>query len=210
MIMNRILPEGSVVGSWDAGVIGYFSRFPVVNLDGLVNSWDYLRAGGPLTPRMTLEEPQRGFGLTHLANGGLDSKTRIDNAVFVGVPHMYGGLDSNFKLVSVAPSSATAGSADLQAAFWTKMEPHFLYRRDGAGIVADGRVLQAFFRDCDPEKMQERVFAVSWTPEGGETRTRLWSPGQDARRNQMGLCSAVLLLPGKGGVPVRVSESEER
>ena len=33
-----------MVGSWDSGVIGYFSRFPVVNLDGLVNSYDYLRA----------------------------------------------------------------------------------------------------------------------------------------------------------------------
>ena len=30
--MNRVLPEGSVIGSRDAGVIGYFSRFPVVNL----------------------------------------------------------------------------------------------------------------------------------------------------------------------------------
>ena len=43
-VMDRVLPEDSVVGSWDAGVIGYFSRFPVVNLDGLVNSYDYMRA----------------------------------------------------------------------------------------------------------------------------------------------------------------------
>ena len=210
MIMNRVLPEGSIVGAWDAGVIGYFSRFPVVNLDGLVNSWDYLRAGGPLTPRMTIEEPQRNFGLTHLANGGLESKTRIDNAVFVGVPHMYDGLNSDFKLVSVAPLSVAPGAADPQTVFWAKLESHFLYRRDGAGIVADGRVLQAFFKDCDPEKLRERVFAVSWTPEGGETRTRVWSPGRDARRNQMGICASVLLLPGKGGFHVRVSESEER
>ena len=123
---------------------------------------------------------------------------------------MHGDLHSDFKLVSVAPSSATAGSADPQAAFWTKMESHFLYRQDGAGIVADGRVLQAFFKDCDPEKLRERMFAISWTPEGGETRTHLWSPGRDARRNQMGLCAAALLLPGKGGFHVRVSESEER
>ena len=43
-LMNRVLPEDSVVGAWDAGVIGYFSRFPVVNLDGLVNSYDYFHA----------------------------------------------------------------------------------------------------------------------------------------------------------------------
>ena len=44
MVMNRLLPEGSVVGSWNAGIIGYFSRFSMVNLDGLINSYDYLRA----------------------------------------------------------------------------------------------------------------------------------------------------------------------
>ena len=44
MVMNRVAPEDSVVGSWDSGVVGCFSRFSVVNLDGLVNSWDYLRA----------------------------------------------------------------------------------------------------------------------------------------------------------------------
>ena len=206
MIMNRILPEGSIVGAWDAGVIGYFSRFPVVNLDGLVNSYDYLRAGGPLAPRMTVEEPQRDFGLTHLANGGTVPETQLANAVFVGVPHW----SNDFKLVSVAPAPAAPDVTDPQTAFMAKMEPHFLYRRGDAGVVADGRVVQAFFEDCDPEKLRERKFAVSWTPEGGEARTRLWSPGRDARRNQMGVCAAVLLLPGKGGFPVRVSESEER
>ncbi len=33
--------RGHVVGSWGADVIGYCARVPVVNLDGLVNSWDY-------------------------------------------------------------------------------------------------------------------------------------------------------------------------
>ena len=41
-VMNRVLQEGSIVGTWDAGIIGYFLRFPVVNLDGLVNSYEYL------------------------------------------------------------------------------------------------------------------------------------------------------------------------
>ena len=39
LLTNRVLPDDSVVGSLDAGVMGYFSRFPVVNLDGLVNSY---------------------------------------------------------------------------------------------------------------------------------------------------------------------------
>ena len=36
-VMDRLLPEGTLVGAWDAGVIGYFSRLPVMNLDGLAN-----------------------------------------------------------------------------------------------------------------------------------------------------------------------------
>jgi hypothetical protein len=42
------LPAGARLASWDAGVLGYFSHRPVVNLDGVVNSfaWDEaVRAG---------------------------------------------------------------------------------------------------------------------------------------------------------------------
>jgi hypothetical protein len=34
-------PPGARVGAWNAGVIGYRSGRTVINLDGLVNSWDY-------------------------------------------------------------------------------------------------------------------------------------------------------------------------
>lgn len=39
------LPPDAVIGSWNAGTIGYFSRHTVINLDGLVNSWDYFEMG---------------------------------------------------------------------------------------------------------------------------------------------------------------------
>jgi len=57
--------EGDVlVGSWDAGYLGYHCESPVVNLDGLVSSYAYqrfLRDHG-------LEEWIRSEGITHLAN----------------------------------------------------------------------------------------------------------------------------------------------
>jgi hypothetical protein len=62
------LPEGSVVGSFDAGVFGYFAGHPVVNLDGLVNSYDWYdarREGVEATSRFLREA-----GLTHVANHG--------------------------------------------------------------------------------------------------------------------------------------------
>ena len=63
IVMNRLLPEGSVVGSWNAGIIGYFSRFPVVNLDGLINSYGWLQAHkeGIVATFLTR------FGLSHMA-----------------------------------------------------------------------------------------------------------------------------------------------
>ena len=41
--VSRHVPPDAVVGSWNAGAIGFLSRREVVNLDGLVNSWDYFR-----------------------------------------------------------------------------------------------------------------------------------------------------------------------
>jgi hypothetical protein len=46
--LRHNLPPGERVASWDAGVIGYFSHRPVVNLDGVVNSkawYDAVRDG---------------------------------------------------------------------------------------------------------------------------------------------------------------------
>jgi hypothetical protein len=39
------LPPDAVVGSWNAGMIGYFSGRRVFNLDGLANSWDFYARG---------------------------------------------------------------------------------------------------------------------------------------------------------------------
>jgi hypothetical protein len=37
------LPAEAVIGAWNAGLLGYLSGRRVVDLDGLVNSWDYYR-----------------------------------------------------------------------------------------------------------------------------------------------------------------------
>ena len=90
-LMNRVLPEDSVLGAWDmGGTIGYFSRFPVVNLDGLVNSYDYFHAtnadkddgSGKFTPLY------REFGITHFAvpkrvEGSLPSILKVESSLLV-------------------------------------------------------------------------------------------------------------------------------
>ena len=38
MECKNIMPPNTIIGSFDAGVIGYYSKFPCVNLDGVINS----------------------------------------------------------------------------------------------------------------------------------------------------------------------------
>lgn len=62
------LPADAVIGSFDAGALGYFANRPVVNLDGLVNSYEWNEArdqGTDATAAFLRDE-----GITHLANHG--------------------------------------------------------------------------------------------------------------------------------------------
>jgi hypothetical protein len=40
--INVNVPEGERVGSWNAGVVGYYAQRPVINLDGLINDFELL------------------------------------------------------------------------------------------------------------------------------------------------------------------------
>jgi hypothetical protein len=40
--LSENLPDDATVGSWNAGVLGYYAKRRVVNLDGLINSFDLL------------------------------------------------------------------------------------------------------------------------------------------------------------------------
>ena len=66
-------PKESVVASWDAGVIGYFADRPVVNLDGVVNSFGWRDAlhRAPVETRAFLDARHVTLIVNHgrLANG---------------------------------------------------------------------------------------------------------------------------------------------
>jgi len=42
--LNQNVARQTRVGSWDAGLIGYYARHPVINLDGVVNDVQWLNA----------------------------------------------------------------------------------------------------------------------------------------------------------------------
>jgi len=61
------LPRNAVLGSWDAGVIAYFTDQKIINLDGVVNSIEYARALKKGTAGMLLEKQ----GIAYLVNHGI-------------------------------------------------------------------------------------------------------------------------------------------
>ena len=190
-VMDRLLPEDSVVGSWDAGVIGYFSRFPVVNLDGLVNSYNYMRARKEGTEATFYQR----YGITHFANG-MPANQHIDAMLFEGSPHPYPSGEHRFKLYSAEPPSETLPSGfDRSAKFWERMGPHFDYESESIAVIVDGNMAQAFARDCTPDEL------AVWfeTGPGDGTVASAWT------RTQTGLCVTAAVLPGQYALqPVRV------
>ena len=188
LVTNRLLPEGSVIGSWDAGIIGYFSRHPVVNLDGLVNSYDYFHATNVDTDGYAhwndgeFKHLYRELGITHFANvsgigfsdlifeGSISSNRQFD----VGIYELTEGFDA--------------------AWFYERMKPHFHYESDGVGLIVDDRLAQAFTQDCESGE-----FAVwSWSGQASGPIAIAWA------ETQTGLCTTTVVLPHDAALPIRV------
>ncbi len=184
-VMNRALPEGSIVGSWDAGVVGYFSRFPVVNLDGMVNSYDYMRA----IKTETVAAFHRHYGITHFARIRPVDR-RVDALLFEGPQILHPWGEHRFRLWSATPLE----DSDAAARFWERMEPHFDDLASGVGLLVDGRLAQTFARQCDPEE----IVMWSWAGPGDETVANAWT------QTQTGLCVTAAVLPHAASGPIRI------
>ncbi len=186
-VVNAALPEDSVLGSWDAGFIGYFSRYPVVNLDGLVNSYDYFHARNSGTET----EFHQRYGITHLANVSDRKVSPSQDAIlFEGPPfsHDVKG-ELRFRLWPVEPTEG----ADPAAWFWQRMEPHLDDQADGVGLLVDGRLAQAFTRDCAPGEL----IVWEWSGGGPTTDLQAWT------ETETGLCTAATVLPHGATLPVQ-------
>ena len=219
-IMNRLLPDGSVVGSSDAGVIGYFSRFPVVHLGGLVNSYDFFRQGLMWVPYRDRRDYFRETGMTHYANlmdvGHLMDVGRThDGILFEGVPLTIdeGGFprqDRKFKLLSVETSTGPGDEFDRLPSFWERLEPHFDYRFQSGdvGVIIDGRLALSIARDCGADERRERWLILQWTTEADETGSALQHPWRNQGKRPWA-CGDLSLLPRNVTHPLRVALQTE-
>ena len=207
LVTNRLLPEGSVIGSWDSGTIGYFSDFPVVNLDGVVNTYGYFHAtkkpGNRYYYWEAYPELVRQFGITHFANILTTSTTPansrfykhlFDSFLFEGAhigPASSGSDSWAFNLWSNLPPEAPPARIDAAAWLWRQLAPHSDYQSDEAIAIVDGRVVQLFVRGCASGAGSPVV--ISWDEEGRSARrTHYWSADTE---NSLGYCAGTFLLP---------------
>ena len=134
-VINRALPEGSVIGSWDAGVIGYFSRFPVVNMDGFVNSYDHFHARHIHIEPLEARAFSRRYGVTHFANTDALEGFPIwgVNIVLETAPfdRPYGKFQ--FRVWTDAPPD-TSGEINYSHYAWDNMQPRFDYFSDALAL----------------------------------------------------------------------------
>ena len=209
LIMNHLLPEGSVVGSSDAGAIGYFSRHPVVSLDGLVNSYDFFRRR-LMKSHDDFDEigPEffRKFGVTHYANA-ISILENPDDTLFEGArfPETPRSSDrKRFKLISIGTPQGIEGALNRRGSFWERIEPHFDYRFESEpiGIIIDGRLALSITRDC---VLAERAIILQYTTRDGETNTATQRPWKTGREGGSTLaCGDVTLLPPDTIHPLRI------
>ena len=193
-VMNRALPEGSVIGAWDAGVTGYFSRFPVVNLDGLVNSYDYLDI--VRSARFARDEVDISlrYGVTHFANI-LQYDATPRGIVFESASFDTSGGERRFKIWTYDLASDAHAEIDYSHRVWERMKPYFDYLSDGVGVVLNGRTAQAFAKDCPPDE----PLIWTWSEPKHERTVRLETAPY---RNSANLCIDAHILPRSAGRPV--------
>ena len=199
-VMNRALPEGSVIGSWDAGVIGYFSRFPVVNLDGLVNSYAHLRARSiQQTEGLNFH---RRYRVTHFANNQWRHRNRWpdripNNVIFEGPPLYSSYGEYRFRLWTYAPPAPDAHiQIDYSRQIWDSMQPRFDYSSNGVGVVLAGRTAQAFAKDCATDE------PLVWTWLDQRRERILIEP--NLYRSRANTCVAQRVLPRGEDQPAQV------
>ena len=211
-IMNRVLPEGSIIGSWDSDIIGYFSRFPVVNLDGLVNSSDYLnirRDKGIVRETLIAKDRagsfrdhaeffEHAFGITHFSNASF-SKAGFENTYIEIAPFIPPDKQRLFTLWSANPPQESWNAFEY---FWERMKPHFDYGTDDVGVVVERWTAYTVAKDCERRQGAFPVFFL--LHEHDRTISGILNPWRNAGEDRPSACTDATLLHEDSDHSVRV------
>ena len=202
-VSNRLLPKDTLIGAWNSGVLGYFSKIPVVNLDGLANSYDYYKDA---TVRR-----QRGdhrFGLSYVGDvyretdgpseAGSSLSSTEDATPVHGLVFQTHLTARDLRYMSSGPSRRRQfrlyrlSRDERPIRFLERMAPHLERQADGTGLLAQGRVAQAFAAACGTNEVAE------WTFGGKVGLVSTWTRTAD------GSCASAVVLPHGHLPPLRV------
>ena len=215
--MNGILPDDAVVGSEHAGVIGYFAAVPVVNLDGLVNTYAYYYhcrdTPAPCDPLKYI----RKYGITHLA-GALPVSNRPGITLFEGASfgmqsrpgsEEVGGKGerAEFKLWVLDSDTSAVGTAPTDGV-WAMLQKRADYYSGDTAALVSANLAHIFHRACDPQQLDAPALVVSSdfsADAKSDYGSKLWYFWNDLRRNNLGYCEEVFELPGATEHPIRVA-----
>ena len=213
LAMNRLIPRESVVGSWDSGIVGYFSRSAVVNLDGLASSYDYARTFD--TGTLEAAHDRLGLRFTHFANlfpRALGSRPRqswsrsstrwsprphlpvlplLNDWIYPVMPCVKRPPRSDDACQTFVFNIGTVGREDDGDATdqsglsaWFWQSVESPRQADGTALVREGRVALAFRPDCAAGE----IAAWSW----GSLAAPYASPWA---RTAIGVCASAIVLP---------------
>ena len=211
-LVNLALPEGSVIGSWDAGTLAYFSRFPVINLDGLVNSYQYLESLRTVDGEVadlhrkfggSINRLYRNLGITHFVNM---SHMEIDPEMLLfedlKIPRV--GTQRPFKIWSINSPMESSERLDDSTHFMERLSPYFDYQRDGLSVLVEGSMALAFTADCEEKYRQDEETIFSWASTQGKSSSKSWLLWRNVPKNSMGVCVTSLLLPYDATHPIKI------
>ena len=219
-ILNKILPDGSLVGSWNSGLIGYYSKFPVINLDGLVNSYDFLdelksinfgfshiwQLSSPAYYAKIFSE----YGITHFVD--LEMPVGVEKGLKRHATLLFEGKvyrKQSFKIFSVEPELDRDEMTEKSDYFFEKMKSHWNYQLGEISVLIDGRVVRVFTKDCKPEKHRNDGLQLLWRGEQAAPMSALWQPWESIRENSLGFCESNYTLPKNAVEPIRVQAMRE-
>ena len=160
-VMDRVLPEGTLVGAWESGVIGYFSRLPVMNLDGMANSYSYKEA---------IEEDSVGafwqrHGLFHFGNvyqHGFQARRSADGNS-LAPPHPMRPLPRK-PMTTIAGWPAVLALPDYDIAYLRTgqyiSDMHYLFKAAQGSRLRRGRQFKLYRND--PEWALPQADGASW------------------------------------------------
>ena len=185
-----LLAADAILGSWDAGAIGYFAETPVVNLDGFVNAYDYLRTDPDKWDLWLRRGGVPAFGVTHLVQVPRSQMARgIASFEYVGRFEGLGTL--RLWAHGNRPRPSKPWRAATSPGVGADGEPN------GYRVIRHGRLMQVFVPDCVLRETATNVpemLKFTWR-EGAQTvsERRLWL--QPRRAGGLRYCTTSFLLP---------------